>query len=235
LHPQVKKLLDVQKVDQRIRSLRKDIDTLPEETARRQKTLDQKAAALTEREKGQQEAELRGRSIDLATRQADEELKKLEARLNLVKNNAEYQATLLQIESVRRERDRLQEEGFAILDRIETLQAEVAEARRLVQAETAVFEGFSAEARKLRAERESAIAEVMKGRAVLLEGIPRELMERYDTLFRTREGLAVCAVEAQVCQGCYTNVTMNDIARLKGGSSVVGCGSCNRILYLPDQ
>jgi len=31
----------------------------------------------------------------------DEELKKLEERLNSVKNNAEYQATLLQIESVK--------------------------------------------------------------------------------------------------------------------------------------
>jgi predicted nucleic acid-binding Zn-ribbon protein len=60
-------------------------------------------------------------------------------------------------------------------------------------------------------------------------------MENYQTLFGVRGSQAVCAVESKVCQGCFTNITTNDVARLMGGSTIVTCGSCQRILYFREQ
>lgn len=234
VHPQVQKLLELQKLDQHIASLRRDLDALPDETAKRRKALDVKRADAAAKERVLQEAELQVRNLELSTRQSDEEIKKLDGRLNTVKNNAEYQATLLQIESVKRERDRLQEEALAVLDRMTALTSARDEAVELARAETQTFEGFLEEARKLTAKRDAEIAKVAVGRAALLDGISPDLVAQYETLFRSRERLAVCAVEGHTCQGCYNRITMNDIARLRGGSSIVECGSCNRILFLRD-
>jgi predicted nucleic acid-binding Zn-ribbon protein len=44
--------------------------------------------------------------------------------------------------------------------------------------------------------------------------------------------MGVCAVENGYCQGCYNKITMNDTARVLGKSTIVNCGSCQRILYL---
>lgn len=235
MHPQVKRLLDLQKLDQQIARLRRDLDALPAETLKRQKALDAKRHDAAAKERAVQETELSIRNLELTTKQADDEVKKLDTRLNTVKNNAEYQATLLQIESVKRERDRVQEEALALLDKLAPLKATFAESRDIAQAEARVFETFQEEARKLVQAREVEVAAVAAGRASLLVGLPRELVERYDKLFKSRDGLSVCAVEGQVCQGCYNRITMNDIARLRGGASIVDCGSCNRILYLRDD
>ena len=72
------------------------------------------------------------------------------------------------------------------------------------------------------------------GRDAVLKGVPPEMLEEYERLFAVRDGLAVCAVESQFCQGCYTNITMNDLVKLSGGRLVVQCGSCQRILYLSE-
>ena len=78
------------------------------------------------------------------------------------------------------------------------------------------------------------IEEVSAGREARLEGVTPELMEEYHRLFESREGLAICEAEAQYCQGCYTQFTVNDQARLQGGKILVRCSSCQRILYLAE-
>jgi predicted nucleic acid-binding Zn-ribbon protein len=39
-------------------------------------------------------------------------------------------------------------------------------------------------------------------------------------------------VQDSFCQGCYNKITMNDVSRLMGGTAIVRCGSCQRLLYL---
>jgi predicted nucleic acid-binding Zn-ribbon protein len=234
LHPEVKQLLQLQQLDQEIARIRKDLVSLPQEEHKRERRLqvvrrvhDDKKAALLD-------SEVKARATEKSILQADEEVKKLETRLNGVKNNAEYQATLLHIESVKRERARLEEEGVALLEQVETLRADVHKALAEATQEQKVFEQFHKEAAELRARREGEAARVAERRPGLASGLPRDLVERYEKLFQVRDGLAVCPIEKQVCQGCYTSVTTADYARLVAGTSIVQCGSCKRILYLPE-
>ena len=234
MHPDVRKLLELQKVDQQLAQVRKDLEALPAEETRRRRRLEKLEAQRDERKQVLTQAEIESRQTETGIKRADEEIHKLEVRLNSVKNNAEYQATLLQIEAVKRERGELEEEGLALLDRIEGLRAELQEAEAAVAKERAVFEEFQAEAAKERERLERELDRIGAGREGHTDGIPPDLMDRYTRLFEVRDGLAVCAAEGQVCTGCYTSVTTNDYARLLSGSSIVQCGSCQRILYLAE-
>jgi predicted nucleic acid-binding Zn-ribbon protein len=124
VHPNVKKLLDLQTVDQEIVSLRRDTSSLPAEEAKRKKKLDEIDKVASEKKDRSTKAELDYRALEKAVKQSDDEVKKLNERLNGVKNNAEYQATLFQIESVVRERDRVQDECLRILETTDPLKAE---------------------------------------------------------------------------------------------------------------
>ncbi|GAB4161955.1 MAG: hypothetical protein Fur0037_28400 [Planctomycetota bacterium] len=232
VHPNVQKLLDLQKVDQEIASLRADIESLPEEEARRRRRLEELQRIKVEKKEKADRAELESRGLEKGIRGGDEEIRKLTERLATVRNNAEYQATLYQIESVKQERDQMQERCLALLETLDAVKAEAREAAEAEAAERKVFERFLAEAEKLRAEREREIAGIMERREALCDGIPPDLAVEYERLFKTRGRLAVCAVEGGYCQGCYNRVTTNDQAKLLGGSSVVACNSCQRILYL---
>lgn len=232
MHPQVQQLVHLQKVDQEISSLTRDIDSLPAEEARRRRRLEEVEKVARERREKLTKSDLDARAMDKAIRGGDDEIKKLNERLNLVRNNAEYQATLFQIESVRKERDAMQEDCLRLLEQVEGQRPEVAAAEAVVAEEKKVLDGFLAEAEQLRAARAGAIAEARARRAELADRVPVDLLREYDGLYKTREQMGVCAVEGDYCQGCYSKVKPNDKARLLGGSSVVRCGSCQRILYL---
>jgi len=233
VHPNVKKLLELQKVDQELASLRRDVDALPAEEAKRKKKLDEIERAAAEKKERATKAELDARALEKAIRQGDDEVKKLSERLNQVRNNAEYQATLFQIEAVKKDRDQTQEECLKILDGQELLKKDAEAAQKVLAEERAVFQQFLGEAEKLRASRAGAIAAVTEKRNAVAQGVQAEVLADYQRLFNTRNGLAVCAVDAQgFCQGCYSKVTTNDKAKLMGVSAVVQCGSCQRILYL---
>lgn len=232
VHPLVKKLLDLQKVDQEIASLTKDLDSLPAEEAKRRRRLDELERAAQEKKERATKTELDARALEKGIRGSDDEIKKLNDRLNIVRNNAEYQATLFQIESVRKDRDHMQEECLQLLDAGEAQKQELTIAQAAADEERKVFDGFLAEADRLRQSRAGAIAAVRERRKATAEGIPPDQLREYEGLFATRDRQAIAAVENGYCQGCYNKVTINDTARLMGGGTIVHCNSCQRILYL---
>lgn len=234
MHPDVRKLVEVQKVDQEIARVRKDLDSLPREQASREKKLNDLKKAAELKKNVFVEAEMEIRRLEGQVKSSDEEVKKLDGRLNLVKNNAEYQAILFQIDAVKKERSAAESEALQKMELIEGLKATAKEAQGLVAEEEKVYAAFLAEAKVLRAAREAEVAKISVGRADLIAGIPKDLLNRYERMFASRDFVAVAAVENQVCQGCYTQITRNDLAKLMGKSTIVLCGSCQRILYLAE-
>lgn len=232
MHPNVKKLLELQKVDQEIASLRRDTDSLPAEEAKRKRKLDDCERTASERRDRAIKGELDSRALEKQIKQSDDEIKKLNERLNAVRNNAEYQATLFQIESVTKERDRTQDECLKLLEGLEGLKAESEAAAKVVADERTVFQQFQVEAQRLRAQVEKQVVGVVQKRKVVAEGIAVELLADYERLFATRDRMAVCPVEGGHCQGCYNKITTNQTAKLMGSSVIVQCESCQRILYL---
>ncbi len=232
MHSLVKKLLELQKVDLEISSLTKDIDALPAEEQKRRRKLDELERTMTERRARHQKTELESRALDKAVRGSDDEIKRLNERLNIVRNNAEYQATLFQIEAVRKDRDVTQDECLKLLESAEAQKGELVAAEAAHAEEKKIFDAFLVEADKLRNSRAGAIGAAKERRKPLTEGIPDDLLREYDGLYKTRDRQAVSPVENSFCQGCYNKITMNDTARLLGLSAVVRCGSCQRILYL---
>ena len=232
MHPHVKKLLELQKVDQEISSLTKDIDALPAEEQKRKRRLDELERVSNEAKAKLTKTELESRALDKAVRGNDDEIKRLNERLNTVRNNAEYQATLFQIEAVRKDRDVTQDECLKLLETVELQRTEATTVQSAYDEERKVFDAFLVEADKLRSSRAGAIGEARQRRKAMTEGIPADLLREYDGLYKTRDRLAVCAVQDSYCQGCYNKITMNDTARLMGQSVVVRCGSCQRMLYL---
>ena len=232
MHEHVQKLLDLQRVDLVVSSLTKDIDLLPAEEDKRRRRLEQLERGANAAAAVLQKAEVDSRGCDSASRAADEQITKLNERLNVVRNNAEYQATLFEIESVKKDRDQLQDDGLELLEQMEGFKATATTTQQAFEEERSVFEGFLAEAEKMRSERADEIGAARAKRDAAADGIPPDLLREYEGLYKTRDRLAVSPVEDAFCQGCYNKITMNDVVRLMGGSAVVRCGSCQRILYI---
>jgi len=219
-------------VDQRLATVQRSLNEVPKETERRERELNALRKELADAQKTLKEMELRGGQLDLNIKTADAELKKLEVRMNMVRTNAELLAVKLQMDSTREERGKNEEGLIVLLDQIEAHKKVVEEKRAKVGAGEAVHAEYLAKAEKFRKEREQQAAVIVAERQKTKDGIGKELLELYDRLFKSRDGLAVVSVDNRICHGCYTEITPNDEARLIGDAALVQCKSCARILYL---
>ncbi len=180
------------------------------------------------------ENELRTRELELSIRQSDSEILNLNGKLGAIRNNAEYQAILFQVEAVKKERDGYEEESLGLLDKLGALEEGASKASGAVEADERVFTEFKAESEQLLAAQDAEIEKISHGRDDLVHGVPEEILDEYTRLFEVRDNLAICAAESQYCQGCFTQFTVNDLARLQGGRAIVRCSTCQRILYLAE-
>ena len=66
----------------------------------------------------------------------------------------------------------------------------------------------------------------------LSEGVGQADLQRYETLRRSKRGLAVARVERGLCQGCQMALPTRLQQRVRSGRQAVNCSSCGRMLFL---
>jgi len=233
LHPVVSQLLSLQKVDQKVAKFQKKLDAIPEEVRRRRAKLDRLEREAKEVAAKVEAAELKIRDLESQVNSIDAAIKKQEGHRDAAQNASTYAAAQHQIEYLKGDKEKLQAEEFESIEQLEELQPRQAELAEELAKERSEFAEFDGEIRKLEAELTSQRDEVAKEREAYLHDVPPENLTDYESLLRRREGQAVVPVEGEFCSGCYTRVTTNDMARLQGGTTLVICTSCARILYIP--
>ena len=229
---QLQRLSDLQGLDTRIAGLERKLEAIPGRIqAIRDGIREAKAAVDALRVK------LEGVRKDARARQKDLEYNasqkaKGDAKLYEVKTNKEYSAVLAEIEAIKVEKGRIEEEILALMEAEEQLVREIGEAdKRLArQAE----EGKAQEAaatEELRA-LEADLAAVRGERQSLAREIPRDVLGQYSRLLRGRGGLAVSIVGSNgICSGCRVSLTPQRFNEVRQSSQILPCESCGRILY----
>jgi predicted nucleic acid-binding Zn-ribbon protein len=228
-------LIDLQEFDRRIATLDAEAARLPRQIeaiqsalADARKTLDALRAKSDTTRK-----DLRTKEKDLEVAAAKRA--KAEGRLYEVKTNKEYSAVLVEIEEIKQEKARVEEEILGLMETQERLNVDVrdAETRLTTREEQArkdeavVREKLAAVERELtgvRAERESRARD-----------LPHRLLSDYERILKARGGVAVARVTgAAVCGGCRVTIRPQAIQELRAASSLMVCESCGRYLYWAD-
>lgn len=227
-------LLDLQEVDLQIDRLLHDRQSLPEleDYRRAHQTAEAAAVALTT-----SEDELRAASLELD--KTDGELEITTGRLDAEQNrlyaggmsarDADYlRREVEMLDRKRREAEdrvlELMEEREERESSVETLRAQVAEAdvakNRL---ESVIKEAWKGIDGRL------AIKEARKAEIVPL--IDDELLELYEKLRETKEGVAIGALTDNMCGGCHLKLTAAEVLDAKR-SDPPRCIHCRRILVI---
>ena len=82
------------------------------------------------------------------------------------------------------------------------------------------------------------VGELAKQKAFLVEkreslrqGLPAQLLKRYEFILRRYNGSAICEVREGVCLGCHLNILPQQFIDLMKGEEIIQCPNCQRILY----
>ena len=230
--PALADLLDVQELDLAIDRLLARRAGLPElERYRRtQEQLDDLASRI---ETASQEL----RVIELDTDKAEGELEILEQKLTESETRLfaggmsarETEHMRLEVQSLTGQKGASEERVLGLLDRLDPVREELAsleDERNGMQEEKQTLEAsITAEWRSIDAE----IARKEERKREALEPVPSELVELYETLRSTKEGVGVGRLEDDTCGGCHIRLSPAEIAQVKK-SDPPRCVHCRRIL-----
>ena len=225
-------LLDVQDLDLQIDRLLERRQSLPELAA--YKGAHEQEQQLTAEITGAA-AELKGLELDFD--KAEGELQIMEAKL------AEHETRLfaggmsaretehmrLEVQSLHGQREALEERVLAMLERLDPARDQVAAleaSRDAIGQEKSGFETvIKAEWKQIDAE----LARKEERKVEAMAPVPAELVELYETLRQSKEGVAIGRFEHGVCGGCH--MTLSPAEQIEAfGADLPRCVHCRRIL-----
>lgn len=225
-------LIDLQGFDTRIFALEADAARLP-------KQIEAIHAALNEATKSLETLKQRADATrkDLRAKEKDLEVvtakrSKAEARLWEVKNNVEYSAVLSEIETIKQEKGRGEEEILGLMELQERLAAETRESEARLKAREEQARQDEAVVRKKLDVVEKELAALRADRDSRARELPRPLLADYAKILKARAGVAVAGVNSTaICGGCRVAIRPQAIQELKAAQSLMICDSCGRYLY----
>ena len=225
-------LIDLQSLDTRIAAFEAEAARLP-------KQIDAIHAALAEAKKTVEtlRAKTDTAKKDLRAKEKDLEVitakrAKAEARLWEVKNNTEYSAVLAEIEAIKQEKAKVEEEILALMELQERLAVDIRDAEAQLKRSEAEARQDEAVVRKKLAAVEHELAIVRAERESRARELPKSLLADYEKILRARGGVAVAAVTTSaICGGCRVAIRPQAIQELKAASGLMVCESCGRYLY----
>jgi predicted nucleic acid-binding Zn-ribbon protein len=233
--PQLQLLIDLQTLDTRIAGLEREVARLPKEIDAIHASLNEATAAL-ESAKSRLDAtrkNIRAKEKDLDVSAAKRT--KADARLYEVKTNKEYSAVLAEIEQIKQEKSRVEEEILALMELGERLAADIRDAGAQLKARETEGRAQEAVVRQKLAAVEAELAEVRAERTSLARQVAPHLLAEYEKLLKARGGLALAqALPSQICAGCRMAIRPQAILEVRSQDHLLTCESCGRYLYWRD-
>lgn len=229
--PEVEKLLRVQHHDQKIKAIDKELAGIPVEEAdiRDKLVEDQRAVEAAKLEMQHTEVAVKNLEIDVATRR--DSITKLKMQQFETRKNEEFQRMGTEIERYTAEIATLEDREMELMEKADLQRKALEVAReKLRENEVSVkeeLEDLAELAAKLKSDRVAELTE----REKLAGAIEEHIVDNYNRLFKSKNGMAVVGLVDEVCQGCHMKVVKSTVVEVKGEVRLAHCENCGRILY----
>jgi predicted nucleic acid-binding Zn-ribbon protein len=229
--PDLKLVIRLQDIDNRLMELSREIATLPKHIAEIEKKLggherklEADRAAMVANQKERKKCE-----GDIQTQQ--QKISKLKDQMLGAKTNEVYRAFQHEIEYCEKEIRRSEDRILELMTESEPLEKNVKAAEVALKAEKTQVETEKTQARERTAVDEKAAAELQVERAAIVKDIKPAVYQNYERVRKGRRGVALAEVVDGRCTACHIVLRLQYFQDLKRGESILPCESCQRILY----
>ncbi len=235
MHPDVQRLIELQKTDLRVAELTAQVESFPAKQKEIEARLERAKKALdTARERLTQVHKER-KKLELDVDSLREKVSRYKDQMLAVKTNEAYRTLQHEIQVAEEEIRKAEDRVLVKMEETENLEREVKEDERLFR-ETEALAKQGQE--KLEAERKAAGDDLARQEALrgeLTAQIDSDLLDRYHHIARLRRGIALAEARDEMCLGCHVRLRPQVFSEVKTSQQVQVCDSCHRILYYVEQ
>jgi len=235
-------LVKLYQSDQKLREAQDRLDAVSRDV----RIQERKVNELSERHKLAQsklkEEQSQTAQFDLEIKTRDAHIERLRAQQQNAKNNREYQAFLVEINTEKVDKNKSEDQLLKIMESVEKLQAETTELSQLMEAERDKLKAMQAKIGDRVGELEKEIAALRPVRAAAAAAVQARARDAFERLADRFEGEGMSALakpdrrrEEYACTACNMDLVTDIYNKLHSRDELVFCPSCHRILYIPDD
>lgn len=230
-------------LDQEVRGLRSRLDAAIRRQQAQQNKLEQHQRQYAELEEQIRLGQAKAGALELQVKAAEDKIAKLREQMNTVKSNKEYSALLVEVNTLKLDKSKLEDEALARMGEVDALKQHLEQVEEKIQQQQKLVDLAAAEVASARAEVGQRLEEVTAQRDAAADQVPQEARALFNRLAQNYEGEAMAPVEEADrrrmeynCGGCYMSLPIERVnALMMKPDDLVTCPNCGRILYLDQE
>jgi len=231
LKDQLEQLIHLQEIDNRLGILKNEMVRIPQRVEAVQKLLADAQKQSAQSHADWEACNQRKREKERDLESCEERLSKARNRQSEIKTNKEYQMHLQEIETLKTEKGRVEEELLILMEQLDVFKRKENELAQTVKAAEQKFESerqqFEKQAEALKSEKDV----VEREREAVIPTIDPKLLKMYQQIKNLHREVAVVPIRHGTCGGCHMNIPPQRVAEVKARQQILTCSQCQRILY----
>jgi predicted nucleic acid-binding Zn-ribbon protein len=227
-------LVQLQAIDTEIYDLRYEKESKPKEIEGLKAAFEAKKQHLADLEKASLDLQKERKDKELELASKEESMKKLQTQLYQLKTNKEYQAMLQQIKDAKADASVIEDKILELFDQLDNAKKDIDKEKQRLLEEEKIFNEEKKKIEDRIKEIDDRLAQLDGQRRQAMPNIDQKILQQYERILLSRDGLAIVGVKNDSCLGCNMFVPPQVINLIKMYERIITCEICNRILYIGD-
>ncbi|MCX5658166.1 MAG: hypothetical protein NTW19_00405 [Planctomycetota bacterium] len=230
-------------LDQQLRGMRSRLDSATTRHQRQLKKLEQSNRQKSELADQYKQAQVKVTGLEKQAAEIEQRITTLREQMNTVKNHKEYQALVVEVNTIKVEKGKSEDQALEHMTKAETLKNELDAITADVLAQEKLVVVAENEVKTCRAELGKQLDELTAKRDLAAQELPTDVRVTFERIAVLHDGDAMAHIILEdrknmeySCSGCYMQQPIERVSALMSrGSQITCCASCGRILYLEPE
>lgn len=235
-------LVKLFQADQQLRAARERLDAAAKNVRVQERRVNDLAAKLAASQKSHKELQAKAGNLDLDLKTRDAHIEKLRTQQQTAKNNKEYQAFLIEINTAKVDKTKVEEEAMRVMEQVDKAGAEATTISTQLEAERKRLTELAAQIDDTLKALQAEVDALMPARQEAAAALPPKVLAEFDRLADRFDGEALSALarpdrrrEEYLCTSCNMDLVTDVYNKLHSRDELVFCPSCRRMLFIPED
>ncbi|CAN5525363.1 hypothetical protein BH09PLA1_BH09PLA1_23210 [soil metagenome] len=228
--------------DQEMREAQAKLDAASKDVRVQERRMNDLAERHRLAQQSLRESQSKAGQLELDLKSRDAHIEKLRKQQQDARNNKEYQTFLIEINTGKVDRNKVEDETMKLLEQVERGNQELAELATQLEAEKSKLASMKEAVHSKLATIQAEIDAIKPKVEAAGSQVPPKAREMFDRMSDRFDGEAMSAIskpdrrrEEYVCTACNMDLVVDVYNKLHSRDELVFCPSCRRILYIPDD
>jgi len=235
-------LVKLFQADQKLREAQERLDAVSKNVRVQERKVHDLAERLRLSQQKMKEEQSHLAQFDLDVKTRDAQIERLRVQQQSAKNDKEYKTFIVEINTQKVDKGKIEEQMLKTMQTVETLHGEVKELSVHVESETGKLTVLRGEIGDKVAAVQAEIAALQPGREEAAAAVAPRTREAFTRLCERYDGEALSPLrkpdyrrEEYNCTACNMDLVTDVYNKLHSRDELVFCPSCGRMLYIPDE